>query len=154
MDQNSLGGLWSAGQWSHELTESQRLCLGCWDGDRLIAMACGWLVVDELQVTLVAVHPQHRRRGLGTTVLEALLCAAAGRGATGATLEVDRANSAARALYARLGFRTAGVRRGYYRDGSDALIQWAVLSSCSTIGSGTDIPPNLVSEIPHFSDFK
>jgi len=28
------------------------------------------------------------------------------------------------ALYAGLGFAQAGVRRAYYRNGDDALIQW------------------------------
>jgi ribosomal-protein-alanine N-acetyltransferase len=36
-------------------------------------------------------------------------------------------NTAAGALYADLGFSTAGIRRGYYRNGSDALIQWLEL---------------------------
>jgi hypothetical protein len=41
-----------------------------------------------------------------------------------ATLEVAAGNIAAQALYAAAGFRTAGIRRAYYRNGDDALIQW------------------------------
>jgi ribosomal-protein-alanine N-acetyltransferase len=43
-------------------------------------------------------------------------------------LEVAAGNPAARALYAATGFRTAGVRRGYYRNGDDALIEWLNLA--------------------------
>mgnify|MGYP003330789341 CR=1 FL=1 len=56
--------------------------------------------------------------------MQALLQEAAGQGAQHATLEVAASNEAAQALYAAAGFRTAGVRRAYYRNGDDALIQW------------------------------
>jgi ribosomal-protein-alanine N-acetyltransferase len=129
LDQRSLGGLWSRGQWDRELAESGRPGLGLWKGRQLLAMACGWLILEELHITLVAVDPLRRRQGLGQRVLGALLGVAHQRGATRATLEVEGGNRPALALYARLGFRTAGIRRGYYRDGGDALIQWAKLSS-------------------------
>lgn len=44
----------------------------------------------------------------------------AGRGA--AVLEVGVDNVAALALYTRLGFKRVGLRRGYYPDGTDAVL--------------------------------
>ena len=73
LDQSALGGFWSEGQWAAELVDPRRPCLGLWQRDALVAAACGWLIVDELHITLVAVDPAHRRRGLGRLVLEALL---------------------------------------------------------------------------------
>jgi ribosomal-protein-alanine N-acetyltransferase len=87
-------------------------------------MASGWLVVDELHITVVAVDPLQRRQGLGRQVLQALLSQGQGLGAERATLEVATSNTAAVALYRALGFRDAGIRRGYYRNGDDALIHW------------------------------
>jgi ribosomal-protein-alanine N-acetyltransferase len=55
-------------------------------------------------------------------------------GAIRATLEVRRANVEARALYGYFGFQEAGVRRAYYRNGEDALIQW--LNLAKTTGWG------------------
>lgn len=124
LDATALGGLWSARQWQTELAAVERPGLGLWQEQRLVGLACGWLVVDELHITVVAVHPAHRRGGLGRRVLEALLAEAVGRGAHHATLEVAADNGAAQALYGALGFQTAGVRRRYYRNGQDALIQW------------------------------
>ena len=124
LDQQALGGLWKREQWATELADGRRPCVGLLQGERLIALACGWLVVDELHITVVAVAPELQRRGLGQRVLEALLQHANGLGARHATLEVAADNGAAQALYARCGFNTAGVRRGYYRNGDDALIQW------------------------------
>jgi ribosomal-protein-alanine N-acetyltransferase len=85
--------------------------------------------VDELHITAVAVHPAHRRRGLGRRVLEGLLLFGRDAGAERATLEVSLGNRAARALYASLGFQETAVRRAYYRNGDDALIEWKNLSS-------------------------
>lgn len=90
-------------------------------------MACGWLVVDEVHITVVVVRRRWQRQGLGRQVLSALLSEAHRRGAGWATLEVARSNSAARALYSAAGFSIAGRRRGYYRNGDDALIQWQKL---------------------------
>ena len=124
LDRSSLGGLWGRDQWQRELLEPRRPGVGLWHGEELVAMASGWLVVDELHITLVAVAPEQRRRGLGRQVLQALLRSASQQGARHATLEVATENAAPVALYRGLGFRDAGLRRGYYRNGDDALIQW------------------------------
>jgi ribosomal-protein-alanine N-acetyltransferase len=124
LDKRSLGRLWSRRQWGTELADPQRPVLGLWGDGRLLAMACGWLILDELHITLVAVDPAERRRGHGRRVLRGLLEAAGERGAERATLEVASGNAAALALYRSLGFREAGRRPGYYRDGDDALIHW------------------------------
>jgi ribosomal-protein-alanine N-acetyltransferase len=127
LDRRSLGGLWSREQWATELHEPRRPGVGIGPGGTLVAMACGWLILEELHVTLVAVDPPWRRQGLGRRVLADLLAEGRGRGAERATLEVARGNAPARALYREAGFREAGCRRGYYRNGDDALIQWRQL---------------------------
>ena len=124
LDAAALGGLWSADQWQVELLSDSRPGLGLWEGEQLLAMACGWLILDELHITLVAVHPGRRRQGHGRRVLAALLERGRLLGARHATLEVSSANAAARALYGAAGFAEAGVRRSYYRNGEDALIEW------------------------------
>jgi [ribosomal protein S18]-alanine N-acetyltransferase len=129
LDGRSLGGLWNRGQWSTELADPQRPGLGLWSDGRLEAMACGWRILEELHITLVAVDPQRRRLGLGRLVLGALLAEARAHGAEWATLEVGADNTAALALYRRLGFRQAGHRPGYYRNGEDALILWLRLEN-------------------------
>ena len=133
LDQAALDGLWSAAQWQEELNQSERLVIGLFNGQRLIAVASGWLVLDELQIGAVAVIPDQRRRGYGEQVLTALLRAAHQRGAVNATLEVSGSNAAAQALYQRSGFTTAGIRRGYYRNGDDALIQWRGLQDMGEV---------------------
>lgn len=127
LDRLALGGLWSAEQWDRELSEPMRPVLGWRRGPLLLALISAWVVVEELQITAVAVHPEHRRRGLARALLEAMLQLGREAGAERATLEVARSNGAARSLYAGLGFREVAVRRAYYRDGEDALILWRKL---------------------------
>ena len=134
LDRLSLGSLWTAQQWHTELVEPTRPVVGLRQQGELLALACGWLVLDELHITAVAVAPERRLQGLGRQVLALLLKRGQGLGAIRATLEVGRANVEARALYGCFGFQEAGVRRAYYRNGEDALIQW--LNLAKTTGWG------------------
>ena len=128
LDRSALQGLWTEDQWRRELDDPRRLCLGLKKDMTLLGVACGWLVADELHITAVAVDPSVRRQGHGKELLSALLQQARQQGAIHATLEVANHNSAAIALYAKGGFQSAGTRRKYYSDGSDALIQWCRIS--------------------------
>lgn len=94
--------------------------------ERRVAAFCAcWVVIDELHVNTVAVHPELRRCGLGRTLMLAVLDQVAREGVSRATLEVRRSNVAAQRLYESLGFTVAGIRRGYYtHPEEDALILW------------------------------
>ena len=127
LDRRALGGFWSESQWQQELGRQGSLCFGQWQGQELLSLASGWLVVGELQLTLVAVDPSWRRRGLGRQVLTTLLQEAQRQGCGQASLEVAESNGAAQGLYGGLGFSTVGIRRRYYRNGEAALIQWLEL---------------------------
>ncbi|MGE0402262.1 MAG: ribosomal protein S18-alanine N-acetyltransferase [Kofleriaceae bacterium] len=89
-----------------------------------------WLVPasGELHVLSIAVHPDHRRRGLGGQLLAHAIEAARAIGATLATLEVRKSNAPAIALYERCGFCTVHVRARYYQDNDeDALVMTRAL---------------------------
>ena len=88
-------------------------------------MGCFWAILDEAHITLLAVHPQYQRQGLGQAMLLALLVAASDRGLERATLEVRASNHSALSLYQKFGFKLAGRRRRYYKDtNEDGLILW------------------------------
>ena len=124
LDARALHGLWTSDHWERELSDPDRICIGiAGEAGALLAVASGWIVVDELQITVLAVEPEHRRCGLGRTVLKRLLEEATDAGARRAILDVAEDNHAARALYGDCGFRTIGRRDRYYRDGRHALIQ-------------------------------
>ncbi|WP_412540465.1 GNAT family N-acetyltransferase [Longispora sp. K20-0274] len=74
------------------------------DGD-LVAIGRGAVTDDWLGLSLVQVHPGHRRRGHAARVVGALADWGRGRGATRAYLQVEEGNAPAVALYGRLGFQ-------------------------------------------------
>jgi len=74
------------------------------DGRLRWAAGIGVLDGDWLGVHGLVVDPAHRRRGLGTAVLSALVEWAAERGARTVWLHVETDNEAALALYEGLGF--------------------------------------------------
>ena len=86
------------------------------------------VAADEAEILTLAVAPVARRRGIAGALLAAAMTRTAAAGATTLFLEVAAANSAARALYASLGFTEVGYRRNYYPGGAGALVLRASLS--------------------------
>ena len=81
------------------------------------------ITVDEGQITNVAVHPDHRRKGFGAAIVHALLRHAKDARLESVSLEVRASNTAAIELYKRAGFAEAGRRKGFYtKPTEDALV--------------------------------
>ncbi len=78
------------------------------------AMATHVAGTAELEAVVTA--PAYRRQGIGSALLAAVIAWSGEQGATRLLLEARASNRDALALYARLGFREDGVRRGYYRN--------------------------------------
>ncbi len=77
----------------------------------------------ECYVDNIAVFGHHRKKGVGTAIVEELIREAQRRDAEFISLEVRPSNRAAVSLYTRLGFLEEGRRRNFYTDPTeDALI--------------------------------
>jgi len=80
----------------------------------------------EAEILTLAVDPQHRRQGVGRALVDAGLAAALAVPCAQVFLEVADTNTAAKRLYASLGFAAVGRRVAYYADGpgapADALV--------------------------------
>lgn len=72
-------------------------------------------VLDEGQITNIAVSEKYRRCGLGRMILNALESYAEQNGITLLSLEVRESNSAARSLYLKSGWGEEGIRKNFYR---------------------------------------
>jgi ribosomal-protein-alanine N-acetyltransferase len=77
---------------------------------------------EDAELLTIGVVPEARRRGLGASLLNAVLERAKTAGAEKVYLEVADENPAALALYTGAGFSTIGARKSYYRDGGDAAV--------------------------------
>ena len=115
--------------WSRKLFEAEilhpaalPLCAVTYPADALAGYICLWLTHREVQVQNLAVAPDRLRLGIGRFLLVGGLLEAKRRGVLAASLEVRPSNTAARVLYASLGFHQIGIKPGYYTDnGEDAL---------------------------------
>ena len=116
---------WSRSMFAGELAKPSSICLGAFEGERLIGYLIVSRYVDAWHVMNVAVATDHRRRGVASDLLGALFDRTREDGRRGYTLEVRVSNAGAITLYEGLGFERRGVRRGYYTDNrEDALIMW------------------------------
>lgn len=116
---------WSRSMFAGELTKASSIGLGALEGGLLVGYVIVSRYVDAWHIMNIAVHPEHRGRGVGSALLERLFEITAGDTRRGYTLEVRVSNERAIRLYRRYGFRKRGIRRGYYTDNrEDALIMW------------------------------
>lgn len=80
-------------------------------------------IIDEGYITNIAVHPDYRRRGLGTALVRVLDSYARDNGLAVLTLEVRQSNATAINIYKDAGFVEEGVRKDFYEDPvEDAII--------------------------------
>lgn len=80
-------------------------------------------VLDEGQITNIAVAPEHRRKGLGREILHALENYASRNGISFMSLEVRASNAAARSLYTSQGWNEVGLRKNFYKlPAEDAVV--------------------------------
>lgn len=87
-----------------------------------------WIILDEADITNIAVAKAYRGRGYGSKLMEQLITYVRNKGIRQLTLEVRRFNEPAKKLYEKYGFEVKGMRKGYYLDnGEDALIMWLYL---------------------------
>ncbi|WP_226004587.1 ribosomal protein S18-alanine N-acetyltransferase [Natrinema salinisoli] len=90
----------------------------------------GYVVADVTQqigralghVKDIAVHPEHRGDGVGSTLLSRSLGVLAARGAETVKLEVRRSNDDAKRLYREFGFDPLRRVPEYYGNGEDAIV--------------------------------
>ncbi|NIQ07487.1 MAG: ribosomal protein S18-alanine N-acetyltransferase [Candidatus Korarchaeota archaeon] len=90
-------------------------------------------IEDNVGHTLsIAVHPQKRREGIGSRLMQRTLDKLTGK-CRAMFLEVRKSNVRAQRFYHALGFRKRRVKKGYYNNGEDAIIYYKLLDRKSTI---------------------
>ena len=91
----------------------------------IIGYVCGAIEKRDCiygHIYSIAVHPNHRRKGVGKALMMRAIEIFKTHGARKIILECRVSNMAAIRFYRKLGFRMAGIIRRYYRDGEDALV--------------------------------
>ncbi|MFD1171232.1 ribosomal protein S18-alanine N-acetyltransferase [Oceanobacillus picturae] len=95
-----------------------------WNG-RIVGYVGTWVVLEDAQVTNIAIMPELRGNKLGEKLFQYMLLQIKLIGATRLSLEVRESNISAQKLYRKFGLVPGGIRKNYYTDNQeDAIVMW------------------------------
>ncbi len=90
--------------------------------DRKEGQILGYIVfTKEGHIISIAVHPQHRRRGIGKELLQRVMITPHLKKVWA---EVRRSNQGAQVFYFHMGFQVTGVVPNYYGNEDALIVQW------------------------------
>ena len=122
LDANTIS-LWSKNQWANEFKKHGIKVFGLALSNLVIGICVFHVVLDEAQINFFVVNEEYRKKGFGTFLMKYLIEECEKLNINKLFLEVSHKNLIAVKFYSRFNFSTVGIRRNYYKDGSDALIK-------------------------------
>jgi ribosomal-protein-alanine N-acetyltransferase len=122
LDSNTIT-LWSKKQWANEFKKEGIKVFGLLLENFVIGICVLQLVLDEAQINYFVVNQKYRRRGFGTYLMRYLIKWCNKLNINKILLEVSHNNLKAEKFYNSFDFSTVGIRKNYYKDGSDALLK-------------------------------
>lgn len=123
VDRDCFSIPWSKESFLMELESSLSTYVVAVDDEGVLGYGGFYMVLDQVEITNIAVIGKVRGRGIGKSILEALIKLAVLGGGKVVNLDVRASNEAAKALYYSYGFKMVGMRRGYYqKPDEDALL--------------------------------
>ena len=115
--------LWSKKQWSNELKKQGTKVFGLFLKNLLIGICVFQVVLDEAQISYFVVKKNYRNKGFGSYLMSYLIKQSKKLNIHKIVLEVSHNNFIAEKFYNGFDFFTVGIRKNYYKDGSDALLK-------------------------------
>ena len=82
--------------------------------DRIIGYICGWKLLDEFNITNIAIDKKFQRKGFGQRLVQFIISKLISENCFKFFLEVRESNDAAKLLYEKIGFKLIGSRKNYY----------------------------------------
>ncbi len=106
---------WTAQQLKSQLRDKNHEFIVAESTDGEILAYVGLMyVLDEGEISNVAVKPEYRRLHLGSALIEEILRRAENLNINFISLEVRESNIPAQQLYLKYGFKPEGLRKNYY----------------------------------------
>ena len=115
--------LWNLKQWEKELRKNYVYAFACFRNYKIVGICVFQKIFCNAELTYLSIHPTYRRRGLGKKLLKETLKICESFAIEKIQLEVSDKNLDALNFYNAFGFETIGIRKKYYKDGSNALLQ-------------------------------
>ena len=122
LDSNSIS-LWSKKQWANEFKKGGIKVFGLILSNLVIGICVFHVVLDEAQINYFVIDKKYREKGFGSYLMDFLIKKCEKLNIKKLFLEVSNTNFTAEKFYSRFDFSTVGIRRNYYKDGSDALLK-------------------------------
>ena len=122
LDSNTIS-LWNKKQWANEFKKEGVKVFGIVLSNLIIGICVLQVVLDEAQINFFAINKNHRKKGFGTYLMRYLIKECEKLNISKLILEVSHTNFTAEKFYSKFDFSTVGIRKGYYKDGSDALLK-------------------------------
>ena len=107
---------WSENSIASELGNRLSHWLVALDGEKVVGYVGSQTVLGETDMMNIAVHPDYRKQGIATELIETLIQVLKERGSHSLMLEVRESNDPAKELYSKMGFELVGIRKNYYRN--------------------------------------
>ena len=115
--------LWSKQQWEKEFKKEGIKIYGISITNLLVGICVLQVVLDEAQINYFAIKNKFRNKGFGSHLMNYLIKVCEKININKLQLEVSQNNITAERFYSRFDFFTVGIRKKYYKDGTDALLK-------------------------------
>ena len=122
LDSNTIS-LWSKEQWTNEFKKDGTKIFGLLIDNLVIGICVFQVVLDEAQINYFVVNKKFRKKGFGSYLMRYLIKKCEKLNLKKLLLEVSQSNVTAERFYSRFDFSTVGIRKNYYKDGSNALLK-------------------------------
>ena len=119
--ESGLGWSWTPSQVVNEINSIDSNVIVTAKGQDVIGFAVMKYLDDEARLNLFAVHPMHRRKGIGSRMIKWLEETVLVNGNSIVYLETRLSNQVAREFYKSLGYKIIQRIPGYYQERETAI---------------------------------
>ena len=128
LDANTIS-LWSKKQWDKEFNKEGTKIFGLLLANFVIGICVLQVVLDEAHINYFVLNHKYRQKGHGSYFMTYLIEECKKLNINKLLLEVSQKNLKAEKFYERFYFTTVGIRKNYYKDGSDALLKEKIFTT-------------------------
>ena len=122
LDSNTIC-LWTKRQWKSELNKKGVKVVAISLEKKIIGIYVVHTIIDEAQINYFSIRQKFRRKGYGSHLMNYLIKECEKLNIKKLLLEVSETNSIAKDFYSKFNFITVGIRKNYYKDGTDAVLK-------------------------------
>ena len=119
--------LWTKKQWKSEFNKRGVKVVAILLRKEIIGIYVVQIIIDEAQINFFSIKQKYRRKGYGSCLMRNLIKQCEKLSVKRVLLEVSDTNLIAEAFYSKFKFLTVGIRKNYYKNGSNAVLKEKIL---------------------------